>query len=194
MEEHLITLPRAQNLLASKIPSFVSALGMTMKTWTASPPVFHQLLDESARATVMHRFWYGFVEQNLRQDSDVEFKSSLGQRFLVVSGKVVVRFKLVDRYYLSKNYPTKRSLAWKRQDHLRGIPPASRVEFGYIPDITGTVLVRACMLLRLGNDILWVWQVLGERDNSFFSATPVEGTDLFDRQVFAYDDYSASLV
>ena len=167
---------------------------MAMRVWAAGPPVLHQFLDESARATVMHRLWYGFVEQRLREDPDVDFKSSLGQRFLVVSGSVVVRFKLVDRYYLSRNYPTKRSLAWKSQNYLRDIPPASRLEFGYIPDITGTVPVRACMLLRLGNDILWLWQVLGERDDSFFSVTSVEGADLFGRNGFAYDDFSEHLV
>ena len=115
-----------------------------------------------------------------------------GQWFLEIDGRVWVRFKRLDNAYLSRNQPTPQSLAWNAQKALplSNIPQVDRLEFGYIPDIAGTQVLRAYILRRLEHSVDWLWQVWGQKDDKFPYATMPGGTDAFGKVGYAYHDFS----
>ncbi len=94
-------------------------------------------------------------------------KNSGGESYFVIDDCFALRFKHLDRNLMSMNYPTKRARDWNRQLRLPGLPPWDRLEFGYRMDITGTAIQDAFILLRKGGVFLWIWQVMGDRIDTF---------------------------
>ena len=188
--EQFISLPEAREILAPRLPAFANALGIAVRTWATGLSQYHRVLDESARAIIINQIWNTTVRSLLYDDTGVKFLKVSGQRFLYIDERISLRFKLVDTLYLSKNYPTSRALAWNRQLTLPGIPRAGRVELGYIPDLTGTDIKCACVLLRVDDTVVWLWQIWGVRDDTFGQYVRQDGTDMLGRVVFAYEDYS----
>ena len=188
----LISLTEARALLLPRVPQFIQALNLSMASWNSSPPAYAVHMDPPARATIIHRFWYGYCGQLLSSDPGVRFKDLRGQRYLVVDETICIRFKLIDDSYLSRNLPTRQSRLWNAQLALEGpdIPRLDRLELGYISDITGTQVLRAYILLRVRDSVVWLWQILGVRDDTFQFARIPGATDMLGQLRFAYDDFS----
>ena len=189
----LITLPDAQTMLLPRLSAFAGALGQSRDAWVSSPISYSLHMDESARATIINNHWYGFVEPLLRQDPGVELRKLRGQRFLAIDDLIWLRLKRISDTYFSSNYPTRQSRAWNSQLALppcSDMPRVDRLEFGYIPDITGTQVVRAYILLRLRKSVDWLWQVWGQKDDNFPFAKLANGTDAFGKVGYAYHDFS----
>ena len=96
------------------------------------------------------------------------------QRFLVIDERIILRFKLIDNNFHSRNYPTKRAIQWRLQQPFAGIPRCERLELGYRVDITGTIISTRnpsdafATLLKVGLDrIVWMWQIAGEQIDTF---------------------------
>ena len=189
-----MSLSEARELLLPHTPQFIEALRRSMNDWVTSPTRYAIHMDTAARAMILNRFWYGNCNQLLAAESTIEFRTLRGQRYLVVDGRVCVRFKLIDDSYLSRNLPTRQALRWNAQLPLESLdlPRLDRLEFGYIPDITGTKVLRAYILLRLRSTVVWLWQVWGARDDVFPFANVARGVDMLERVRFAYDDFSTS--
>ena len=188
--QEVMTLTEARANLAPFMPVLTGALKLAVQNWNDRPPMEHQILDEIARGVIIGQHWYEFVNRLLDDEPRVQFHHISGQRFFCVDETIILRIKHVNRYNISRNYPTSRALRWNRQLPLMGVPASTRLEFAYKMDLTGTVVDRACILLRFSNAILWMWQVWGMRDDTFAQTSDQVSKDLFDRGIFAYDDYS----
>ena len=104
----------------------------------------------------------------LSQDPGIHFFSVNGQRFIRVSSSkiaAVSRFKKVRANWLSSNYRTSQSIAWNGQIPLLDVPQCPRIEYAYQMDY-GKV-VRFAVLLRVGDEVVWIWQVSGYPTNKF---------------------------
>ena len=191
MAQH-ITLPDPKSVLIPRMPALANALGMAFHTWVHGSPAQLAILDETARAVCISQYWYEYVRRNCSKDTQVTFHDVQNQRFVFVddSYPIILRIKQVSDSYLSKNAPTHRSLGWNRQIQLDGIPPGFRLELGYIPDLTGTTVSRACILFRLQNNVIWHWQIWGVQDTTLASAVRPNGTNMLGDVVFTYDDFS----
>ena len=110
---------------------------------------------------------YRNITLNLSGDQGLVQGSHKGQRFFVFDSTLVLRIKKLNRNYLSSNIRTRQASRWNRQLPLAGIPSLSRVELGYQVDLTGTVLTGVFVLLRIGNDVQWLWQIHGEQVSTF---------------------------
>lgn len=162
------TLPQAQSLLkVNRVPAFVRALKNSLHVWNTNLGSSQLVLSQSTRASIINDYWYYFVNQELGGTTGITLQREQLQRFLIVDDQLIVRFKLVDRNLRSSNYPTPKSKDWNNQLPLQGIPPLSRCEFGYRLTLTGTAIEDAFLLLRYGERILWLWQVLGQRAGTF---------------------------
>ena len=181
MIERYVTLPEAQSLLESdRITAFVMALKNSLHVWNTNLSPSQLVLSQSTRASILNDYWYYFTNQQLGDTTGITLKLEKHQRFLIVDDQLIVRFKLVDRNLRS----------WNNQLPLLGIPPLSRCEFGYRLTLTGTAIEDAFLLLRNGDRLLWLWQVLGPEIDVFPIQYPFPDPGQPQPAVFAYTDYS----
>ena len=187
-----ISLPQARTMLMSRMSQFAQVLALSMASWVSSPPGYLMDMDQAARATIIHRFWYGHCQRLMAGDPGIRFQNLRGQRYLVVDDAVLMRFKLVNRNHLSSNMPTLQSLRWNAQMVLDipDQPELARLEFAYLPDATWTRIERAYVLFRHHKHVVWLWQVWGAKDDVFEFAHVPGGTDMLGRLRFAYNDFS----
>ena len=191
MIERYVTLPEAQSLLESdRITTFVRALKNSLHVWNTNLSSSQLVLSQSTRASILNDYWYYFANQQLGDTTGITLQLEKHQRFLIVDDRLIVRFKLIDRNLRSKNYPTPASKDWNNQLPLQGIPSLSRCEFGYRLTLTGTAIEDAFLLLRYGDRLLWLWQVLGPEIDVFPIQHPFPDLGQPQPAVFAYTDYS----
>ena len=112
------------------------------------------------------------------------------QEYVVCDETILIRHKLFDNNFTSRNYPTRRAEEWTLQYPLYGVPPVGRAQFGYRLDETGAVLKDAFLTLPYGKKNLWIWQVWGLETDTFGLSLPLERRSISRDEVFAYDDYS----
>ena len=190
MENQYISLPEAQGILyPDRVRSFVDALRDTLQSWNSELSSAQMVLDPAARAMNFSRYWYYNANIKLRDDSGVKFSTVQNQRLFTIDESIILRFKLIDRKFKSKNYPTRTAMRWRLQYSLPGFPPCERLEFGYRLDLTGTVIQDAFIILRVGTTIVWLWQLWGPKLDTF--PIQLDLTPLGQAQpvVFAYDNY-----
>ena len=191
MENQFITLPDVQRILdPGRVRSFVGALRDTLKTWNTELASAQMVLDPAARAMNFSRYWYYNANLALSDDTGVKFNTVQNQRMFTIDERIILRFKLIDRAFKSKNYPTRKATQWRLQYPLPVFPPCERLEFGYRLDLTGTGVEDAFILLRVGNTVVWLWQLWGARIDTFpiqLDLTPIGQTQPI---VFAYDNYA----
>ena len=120
-------------------------------------------------------------------------KNRGGESYFVIEDSFALRFKHLDGNLMSRNYPTRRFRNWDHQLRMPGLPPWDRLEFGYRMDITGSTIRDAFILLRRGKVFLWIWQVMGQRIDTF----PVQrslwpgGSGDEEEPLIAYNNYGA---
>ena len=187
---YYMTLCQAREVLRPFIPAFVGALKVSVQNWNSRPPVEHQVLDEIVRGAIIAQYWYYYAGRFLEDEPRAQFQRNRGQRFFAIAQTIIIRIKHVNEDNLSKNYPTARSINWNRQLPLPGVPLATRLEFAYKMDLTGTTVERACVLLRIADSIIWMWQIWGERHDIFSESSEDTSQDLFQRDLFSYEDFS----
>ena len=108
-----------------------------------------------------------------------------GLRLLNVGDKVVGRFKKVDGAGRSQSFGTLQTKAYDRQLPLPLIPSAAtRLTFGYEPDVAFTKIDRILVSCPLGKTILWCAQILSEVGQpAWIDITPgrIPGTEPYRR-------------
>ena len=192
-----ITLPEVRQILEpsngeSRISVFTNQLRLTIDSWNARPESWQVSLDTKSRGLLINRQWHYMVQNALADDPMIRReKNSGGESYFVLENRCVIRLKYLNRNLMSMNYPTRRSRHWNRQLKMPGLPPWDRLEFGYRLDITGTTIENAFVLLRQEENFLWVWQVMGERIDTFHAQWPLllQEEDAEPAELFAYSDY-----
>ena len=186
-----IALPSARSTLEPRMRILTNTLTMSVNIYNARPIAWQLSLDAKSRALLLNRLWYYNVRQQLQNDAGVRLVRNHSEFYFAFDDTLVLRFKHLDRNLLSKNYRTQRIADWNRQVRLDGMPPWDRLEFGYRLDITGTSIQDAFVLLRHGERLLWVWQVMGPHINTFAIQMPLAPFPGGQSEVFAFDDYNA---
>ena len=184
----LISLERTRQILTPYVGSMLRSLREAVDEWNTGLAPYHIALDAAARAMILNRLFYFNAARNM---AGVEFREDQLQRYIVVSDEILVRAKLFDSRLERRNYPTAHAREWVQQATLPGIPPLSRLHFGYRLDVTGTIIKDAFVTLPNGNLFTindWVWQIYGEPVEAF-GLQP----SLFNRVVFQYDDFSQAI-
>ena len=190
MLKSYISLPETVGILQPpRINALASAIHNALNTWNTAFGPAQMVLDGSARAIVINQHWYYFAKLALCDDPDITWGIDQGQRFLVIDERIILRFKLIDRNFESKNYPTKRASQLRLQYPLKGLPEYEWLEVGYRLDITGTVLQDAFVLLRIGNQIPWLWQIGGNQIDEFPVQLPLRPPATPEPYVFKFDSF-----
>lgn len=184
-----IGMANAQVILRPRMPDLTVALRRSVHEWNTGLAPYHLRLDEYARAVVVNKLWYSYAEQLLFGDAGVAFHQESNGKYLVVDDSLVLRFKHLDGAYRTRNFPTRRAKAWNSQLHFPNIPPLARLDLGYRLDVTGTVVLDAMVMLTVGKQSVWRWQIWGA-SISEFAASP---KDMLGRLVYAHDDYSGGV-
>ena len=176
-----------------RIKALVTAAEETLDHWNERYGSGEGVLEEATRSSVFADWWYRYASGHLRDDVGVSLGDDQRQRFFSVespAAQVLIRIKhLPERVYLSRNYRTRHAREWNAQIPMPGIPQCARLEFGYRLDNTGTRLKMACVLLRVENRVIWIWQVLGERVNPFAADVALDAADRdIIRRQYRYDN------
>ena len=185
-----MSLEETQDILYSRMVNLTGELKNSVNFWNIR--CADALSDPSTRATVINEKWYrGVCNTLMSVDRGVRHGIQNRQQYFVIDEKLILRFKHLDENLDSKNYPTLQSEAWRLQFPLDGIPRCERVELGYRLDITGTVIKDAFVILGEGKLKYWIWQVWGDRVDTFqlplIGNRTAQGIDKF----FAHTNYSS---
>ena len=79
-----------------------------------------------------------------------------GLKLWLVGDHSAVRLKKMDEDGRSRNYPTKQAKDFDRGAELPGLPPKpTRLTVGYLPDATGTQIVRVQIAKPIGRGTEW---------------------------------------
>ena len=119
---------------------------------------------------------------------EVIISDDKGQSYISVADQIVLRIKHFDRNFRPKNAPTAHNRRWINGDMLPGFGRVQRPDFGYRMDPLGIEVQDAFVALRLDDNLLWLWQVLGsELDDPYAQLTLLPGYEL--EPNFVYDDF-----
>ena len=163
------------------------ALRESVEMLNAFPPDAIIAFDAPTKYMCLNRLWYQAAWARLEHTVGVRYGEHGRQRYFSFGDRLLVRHKHFDGNLLSSNYPTDHSRDWVSQGYLLGLPPVGRLHFGYRLDLTGTVIKDAFVTLPYGNANLWIWEVWGERVDTFAVPMPLFGKP---QVLFAHDDYS----
>ncbi len=190
MLNNYISLPETESILQPpRINALAGAIHNSLNTWNTALGPAQMYLDSRARAIIINQAWYYFSQLALGDDPDITWGIDQGQRFLVVDQRIILRFKLLDRKFESKNYPTNRANQLRLQYPLEGLPECEWLEVEYRLDITGTALQDAFVLLRVGNRIAWLWQISGNQIDEFPIQRPFTPPSTPELYVFKFKSF-----
>ena len=158
-----------------------------MEVWNGPHAESQHVYDVATRSMVIARHWYSYSDEALRDDPGVKLVNNYERHCFEIDREFALRFKHLNSRYRTRNNSNFRSFAWGHQLSLADLPPMPRLDFGYRLDLTGTLIETAMIMLCVGNEPSWRWQIWGDPID-VFAGTPE--TDLFGRTVYACDDYS----
>jgi hypothetical protein len=186
-----ISLPEAQPILRSHLPALARSMAQAVRTLNDLPNPSPMALDATGQATFLSQHFYYFASVNMDGDPRIRFRKDQLQRYIVVDERLILRFKKFDVNLRARNYPTEHARHWVTQIPLKGLPEVERLELGYRPDLTGTAIQYAFIILPHGEINEWVWQIWGD------PAEPPPGIQIRMRppspnppMPYAYDDFS----
>lgn len=117
----------------------------------------HVRIDHDARAAAT--CIYSHMESGAHALEAVDGVHAMDVRGLKVwlyRDQAVIRFKRMDEEGRFRRYPTKQAKDYDAQRPIPGLPPpAERLVVGYLPDPTGTSIVRVQIAKPMGREIDW---------------------------------------
>lgn len=141
--------------------------------------------DNAAAATCVHRHILTNVNRQFMGVRGAKILNARGLKVLNINDRIVGRWKKLNEDGQSSSYPTKQARSYDRQLPLPHLPPAAtRLTFGYEPDLAFTAIQRVVVACPHGRRPLWCSQVLVEsREVAWVDITPrrIEGTEDFSR-------------
>ena len=151
---------------------------------TDYPPLVRAEHDNSAAAKNVHR--HMLAELMIASDGvlGLAVVNARGLQVLNINDKAVIRLKKMDEAGQSASYPTAQARDFDRQLPLPNVPPAAtRLTFGYEPDLAFSTIVQVLLACPLGPRIHWCTQINEEPDGtvSWVDITPrrLPGTERF---------------
>jgi hypothetical protein len=140
--------------------------------------------DNAAAAKNVHRHVLDEITIATDGLSGVVMVNARGLMVLNIHDRALLRFKKMDEDGRSASYPTVQARNFDRQLPLLGLPPAAtRLTFGYEPDLAFSVITRVLLACPHGPRTHWCVQVNEEPAGaaSWVDITPrrIEGTEPF---------------
>lgn len=148
------------------------------------PGVVRAEHDDAAAAKCVHRHALAELVAEFDGARGVCMVDARGLNVLNIQDRAVLRFKKMNEEGRSVSYPTEQALSFDKQLPLEGLPPAAtRLTFGYEPDLAFSAIVRVLLACPLGPRIHWCAQVNEEPGDtvSWVDITPrrLPGTERF---------------
>ncbi len=109
MERYFIELDAADQHLRGRMPKMVEALNeaATAAHVPSGAVSYHPALSPSTKAAIAVDVWHDCMRDFFATDRGVEFMEVRSQRFLLIDGALVLRFKQMNNHLGTQNYPTK---------------------------------------------------------------------------------------
>lgn len=124
------------------------------------PDVVKAAHDNAAAAKNVHRHILEEITIAIADLGGLALVDARGLMVLNIHDRALLRFKKMDEEGNSASYPTKQAQAFDRQLPLPNLPPAAtRLTFGYEPDLAYSAIVRILTACPLGRRTHWCVQV-----------------------------------
>ncbi len=151
---------------------------------TEYPAVVKAAHDNGAAAKNVHRHILAEVTMAVDGLRGLAMVDARGLNVLNILDRIVLRFKKMDEEGHSVSYPTQQARYFDQQLPLPNLPPAAtRLTFGYEPDLAFSAIVRVLLACPLGPRAHWCVQVNEEPSGaaSWVDITPrrLSGTERF---------------
>lgn len=147
-------------------------------------PLARAAHDNAAAAKNVHRHILEEITIEIAERSGLAMVNARGLIVLNVHDRALLRFKKMDEEGQSVSYPTRQQRQFDRQLPLPNLPSAAtRLTFGYEPDLAFSSIIRIMVACPLGPSSHWCVQI-NEDDAgvvSWVDITPrrIPGTERF---------------
>lgn len=140
--------------------------------------------DNTAAAKNVHRHILTEINLAVSDLRGLTMVNARGLEVLNIHDRIVMRFKKMDEEGRSANYPTEQQRLFDRQLPLPNLPAsATRLTFGYEPDLAFSAIVRILAACPLGPRTHWCSQVVEDSPGvaTWVDITPrrIPGTEPF---------------
>ena len=125
------------------------------------------LVEHDARAAAANTYCHMLAEaeRRLSDRPKIVLLDIRGLKVFVIGATEVIRFKRMDEDGISRNYPTKQAKDFDSGETLPGLPsPAARITAGYLPDVTGTSIIRVQIARPFGRSVKWCAAIVPAED------------------------------
>lgn len=148
------------------------------------PPRVRADHDSAAAAMCIHRHVIAELTSDVEAIAGVNMVRARGLHAVNLHDRAVLRIKKMNDEGRSVSYPTPQARDFDRQLPLPFVPPAAtRLTFGYEPDLAFSAIVRILVSCPLGPSIHWCAQIHDEDESvaSWTDITPkrLTGTEPF---------------
>lgn len=151
--------PEARTKLAPYERLFVEAIDDAFREWEGEYAALR--IDHTARtqSSLIHDLIVKHLRIRLSSMSGVRLTEQRGRTLVVVLDEFVISIKKLDNRLRSSSISTGQALAFIRQEHLPGLPPATNMFIGYQYNDTRTDWDAVWVTCPAGEMIGYEWRL-----------------------------------
>jgi hypothetical protein len=150
----------ADAVLKPYYPGLRNALLGAWRDWENLDPAMRVRLSPRARANLIYDFVLFRAREYFASSREVEILERRGLFLFGVAGKVLLRFKKLDKRLRHSNIPTRQQIELSLQRELPGMPPrAVSLIVGYQLDLTQTSIAAMFITYPNGRRIAWAYEL-----------------------------------
>ena len=157
-------LPHVRSVLLPYMADLVAAFNFSLMVNAQNHNYYRTNISHGTLFGGIYEIMYARTRELFANVSEVTVDKHLGQNFISVADQVVLRVKHFNRNFRPSNARTAHNRDWVNQypllDPLLGIV---RPDFGYRMDPLGIEIQDAFVALRVEDNLIWLWQVLGDQ-------------------------------
>jgi hypothetical protein len=183
-------LTRVRSVLLPYMPDIVGAFRFSLMVNDQNHNYYRSNISNKTLFSGIDDIAYSRTREIFSDVPDISVGKDKGQDYINVGGEIALRVKHFDRNLRARNTQTTHNRQWTNGGRMPGVGNAERADFGYRMDPLGIEFQDAFVALRLHDNLLWLWQVLGDEiDEPYAQLTLSPGSG--SEPKFAYDYFGA---
>ena len=182
-------LSRARSVLLPYMPDLVAAFRFSLMVNAQNHNYYLTNIGPGTFFGGIDEIVYARARELFANVPEVTVDTHSGQNFISLADQFVLRVKRFDRNLRPNNARTAHNRNWTNQYSLPGMIEAERPDFGYRMDPLGIEVRDAFIALRVDDNLLWLWQVLGDQITTPTAQLTLAPEYHLSEPQFAYDNF-----
>ena len=171
-------LTRVRSVLLPYMPDIVGAFRFSLMVNAQNHNYYRTNISNRTLFGGIDDIAYSRTREIFADAPEITVGKHKGQDYINVGDQIALRVKHFDRNLQARNTQTTHNRQWTNGGRMPGFGRVERADFGYRMDPLGIEFQDAFVALRLDDNLLWLWQVLGEEiDDPYAQLTLLPGSE-----------------